>query len=251
MAEFESEIQIIQQEEKGLLLRMEELNDLLLARQSTLDSVQAVPLNGLDQAGKEANEQLVMLERKHTDALRNYAELRAMLPSLEISVTNDLDDSGAMAQIITQEDVEELLVACKAWQQEHHGLLEKEEAWINIRKEWIEAIDSTDASAIEDLKKMYLTIVNVHGATTSLCGSHKWYSEHAAEPFDVVIIDEISKATAPEIILACLLGKKVIWVGDHRQLPPNGMIHESRRLRMNKMTSMITTILESTGTRKW
>ena len=220
VAEFESEIQIIQQEEKGLLLRMEELNDLLLARKSTLDSVQAVPLNGLDQAGKEANEQLVMLERKHTDALRNYAELRAMLPSLEISVTNDLDDSGAMAQIITQEDVEELLVACKAWQQEHHGLLEKEEAWINIRKEWIEAIDSTDASAIEDLKKMYLTIVNVHGATTSLCGSHKWYSEHAAEPFDVVIIDEISKATAPEIILACLLGKKVIWVGDHRQLPP-------------------------------
>ena len=251
VAEFESEIQIIQQEEKGLLLRMEELNDLLLARKSTLDSVQAVPLNGLDQAGKEANEQLVMLERKHTDALRNYAELRAMLPSLEISVTNDLDDSGAMAQIITQEYVEELLVACKAWQQEHHGLLEKEEAWIYIRKEWIEAIDSTDASAIEDLKKMYLTIVNVHGATTSLCGSHKWYSEHAAEPFDVVIIDEISKATAPEIILACLLGKKVIWVGDHRQLPPNGMIHESRRLRMNKMTSMITTILESTGTRRW
>ena len=82
---------------------MEELND-LLTRQSTLDSVQAVPLNGLDQAGKEANEQLVMLERKHTDALRNYAELREMLPSLEISVTNDLDDSGAMAQIITQED---------------------------------------------------------------------------------------------------------------------------------------------------
>ena len=55
---------------------------------------------------------------------------------------------------------------------------------------------------------MYLTIVNVHGATTSLCGSHKWYSEHAAEPFDVVIIDEISKATAPEIILAAYLERK-------------------------------------------
>ena len=175
---------------------MEELNDDFLGPQIDLGQRPSRPIEWPDQAGKEANEQLVMLERKHTDALRNYAELRAMLPSLEISVTNDLDDSGAMAQIITQEDVEELLVACKAWQQEHHGLLEKEEAWINIRKEWIEAIDSTDASAIEDLKKMYLTIVNVHGATTSLCGSHKWYSEHAAEPFDVVIIDEISKATA-------------------------------------------------------
>ena len=28
------------------------------------------------------------------------------------------------------------------------------------------------------------------------------------------------KQQPPEIILACLLGKKVIWVGDHRQLPP-------------------------------
>ena len=220
VAELESEIQTIQQKEKTIADQMEELNNLLLARQSTLDSVQAAPLNGLEQAGKEANEQLVMLERKHEDALRNYTELRAILPLAEILVANDLDDSGAMTQIATHEDLEELLVACKNWQQEHHALLEKEEAWIHIRKEWIEAIDSTDASAIEDLKKMYLTIVNVHGATTSLCGSYKWYSEHAAEPFDVVIIDEISKATAPEIILACLLAKKVIWVGDHRQLPP-------------------------------
>ena len=218
VAELEGEIQTIQQKEKAIANQMEELSDLLLARQSTLDSVQAAPLNGLEQAGKEANEQLVMLERKHADALRNYVELRAMLPTLNIDESDD--GSATTSQVHPEEDLEELLVACKNWQQEHHALLEKEEAWINIRKEWIEAIDSTDASAIEDLKKMYLTIVNVHGATTSLCGSYKWYSEHAAEPFDVVIIDEISKATAPEIILACLLAKKVIWVGDHRQLPP-------------------------------
>ena len=220
VAELESEIQNIQEKEKAIGVRMDELNHLLLARQSTLDSVQAPPLNDLDQAGKEINERLVMLERKHADALRYYAELRAMLPSSETLVANDVDDSGAVTQIAMQEDLEELLVACKNWQQEHRDMLEKEEAWISIRKEWIEAIDSTEASAIEDLKKMYLTIVNVHGATTSLCGSYQWYSEHAAEPFDVVIIDEISKATAPEIILACLLAKKVIWVGDHRQLPP-------------------------------
>ena len=73
VAEFESEIQIIQQEEKALTTngRIERSSDLPI----DLDNVQAVPLNGLDQAGKEANEQLVMLERKHTDALRNYAEL--------------------------------------------------------------------------------------------------------------------------------------------------------------------------------
>lgn len=38
--------------------------------------------------------------------------------------------------------------------------------------------------------------------------------------FDVVIMDEASKATPPEFSLPLLFGKKSIVVGDHRQLPP-------------------------------
>jgi superfamily I DNA and/or RNA helicase len=38
--------------------------------------------------------------------------------------------------------------------------------------------------------------------------------------FDVVIMDEASKATPPEFALPLLYGKKSIVVGDHRQLPP-------------------------------
>ena len=38
--------------------------------------------------------------------------------------------------------------------------------------------------------------------------------------FDVVIIDESSKATPPELLLPMLKGKKIILVGDHKQLPP-------------------------------
>lgn len=38
--------------------------------------------------------------------------------------------------------------------------------------------------------------------------------------FDVVIIDEVSKATPPELLIPMLRGKKTILVGDHRQLPP-------------------------------
>ena len=38
--------------------------------------------------------------------------------------------------------------------------------------------------------------------------------------FDVVIIDEVSKATPPELLLPMLKGKKIILVGDHHQLPP-------------------------------
>ena len=108
----------------------------------------------------------------------------------------------------------------KIWEKQNSDLISNNKKWLDLRKAWIDAIDASDDAAIADLKSLYLKIVNVHGVTTALSGSKYWWEEHAAQPFDVVIIDEISKATPPEIILASLLGKKVIWVGDHRQLAP-------------------------------
>ena len=46
-------------------------------------------------------------------------------------------------------------------------------------------------------------------------------SERKSEPeFDLVIMDEASKATPPELVLPLTLGKKVVIIGDHKQLPP-------------------------------
>jgi superfamily I DNA and/or RNA helicase len=38
--------------------------------------------------------------------------------------------------------------------------------------------------------------------------------------FDVVIVDEASKATPPELLMPLCLGKKAVIIGDHKQLPP-------------------------------
>lgn len=38
--------------------------------------------------------------------------------------------------------------------------------------------------------------------------------------FDLVVQDEASKASPPELALPCLFGKKAVVIGDHRQLPP-------------------------------
>ena len=43
--------------------------------------------------------------------------------------------------------------------------------------------------------------------------------------FDVVIMDEASKATPPEMLLPLCFGKKSIVIGDHKQLPP--MLNEN------------------------
>ena len=44
--------------------------------------------------------------------------------------------------------------------------------------------------------------------------------------FDVVIIDEVSKATPPELLIPLMKARKAVLVGDHRQLPPMFKEHE-------------------------
>lgn len=75
----------------------------------------------------------------------------------------------------------------------------------------------------------YMRSVNVIGATCSESGSTRFASlcsklyqiSADADPvFDLVIMDEASKATPPELILPLTLGKKVVIIGDHKQLPP-------------------------------
>jgi hypothetical protein len=148
------------------------------------------------------DEKIILLYRKIKDLNQEYQTLLSPLPEEVRGVADEIAASG------------------KTWQDTHRVRYQNEELWMDLRKDWIEALNDTSESSIDDLKSLYLELVNVHGVTTAQSGSWHWYSEHANEPFDVVIIDEISKATPPEIILPSLLGRKVIWVGDHRQLAP-------------------------------
>ncbi|MCK8827059.1 AAA domain-containing protein [Natroniella acetigena] len=82
---------------------------------------------------------------------------------------------------------------------------------------------SKDISKVDEfaLKEIYIKNVNVIGSTCSNTGAKRFIEEY--DDFDYVIVDEISKATPPELILPLLKGKKLILIGDDKQLPP--MIH--------------------------
>ena len=89
-------------------------------------------------------------------------------------------------------------------------------------------------------KEKYFKYANVVGNTCSSCGSPSFMKsyqfifnskpEFLQEPgkrwnwipvkFDVVIMDEASKATPPEMLLPLCFGEKSIVIGDHKQLPP-------------------------------
>ena len=70
----------------------------------------------------------------------------------------------------------------------------------------------------------YINSCNVVGI--SCTNNMRNLTDKGFDNFDVVIIDEVSKATPPELLIPLMKAGKVILVGDHRQLPPMFEEHE-------------------------
>lgn len=75
-----------------------------------------------------------------------------------------------------------------------------------------------DNTAFHYSHKLLAENISVVGITCNQLGRFGLGADDP--PYDLVIIDEVSKATLPEILLAVLNTRKVIMVGDPMQLPP-------------------------------
>jgi len=94
------------------------------------------------------------------------------------------------------------------------------DAWSPVIEQWIEDLDDpTIQDRDQDLfLDTYLKSCNVIGIT---CTENLRTLERVdLQHFDVAIIDEVSKATPPELVLPMSRARTAILVGDHRQLPP-------------------------------
>lgn len=87
-----------------------------------------------------------------------------------------------------------------------------------LQSQWQDLLEQATAEDVDEIRKLNVKYANVIG-TTCVASARKDFVENYPS-FDVVIIDEVSKATPPELLLPMLKGKKVILVGDHHQLPP-------------------------------
>jgi len=99
---------------------------------------------------------------------------------------------------------------------------ETEIRWQNIQKNWIHRLKSDSiGDRSEAVRKLYARHANVIGVTCNQSGKKDFYQTIELDPtFDLVIVDEVSKATPPELLMPLLLGRRAVLVGDHRQLPP-------------------------------
>ena len=106
----------------------------------------------------------------------------------------------------------------------------------SIVEKWSQGLAESSSLVKTTFASEYLKQVNVFAATCSECGSRNFSETYQSmflkdkeiqgDPiFDLVIMDEASKATPPELVLPLTLGKKVVVIGDHKQLPP--MIDEN------------------------
>lgn len=75
-----------------------------------------------------------------------------------------------------------------------------------------------DGSAEVDLRTAFVKSVNVIGATCIHIASSQYSKINFR--FDYVIMDESSKASPAETLVPINMGHNIIFIGDHKQLPP-------------------------------
>lgn len=86
----------------------------------------------------------------------------------------------------------------------------------SLHRDWIVTINSLNEKSA--INQKLIDSIRVIGATCNHIASKK-YSKYNFE-FDYVIMDESGKATTAEALVPIILGKNLIFVGDHRQLKP-------------------------------
>lgn len=139
-----------------------------------------------------------------------WQQARSKIPDrLKLQVPSTGFDLNLLRKIKIQFD---------SWQKQ----LVEEESYLdryqNFVQDWIEKLRNPSEQDSNDLKKIYLDNANVIGITCVQAAGNDFSKEF--NNFDVVIIDEVSKCTPPELLIPALKGKKLVLVGDHRQLPP-------------------------------
>lgn len=93
-----------------------------------------------------------------------------------------------------------------------------------ILKRWHSALAKPTEADQERVRPAFERGCNVVGIT--LTANRNLLDEVGGAMFDVVFIDEVSKATVLEILMGMMCAPKAVLVGDHRQLPPLFMMQD-------------------------
>ena len=113
----------------------------------------------------------------------------------------------------------------KLWMDRIQKNMSEDGHYSNALAQWRKELSTADKMIRKEFISAYKENINLVAATCSICGSWQFREKYAElfsdqeESFDVVIMDEASKATPLEMAVPMVWGKKIIVIGDHKQLP--------------------------------
>lgn len=110
-------------------------------------------------------------------------------------------------------------IVCR-WMNHIAQRVEEKDFYEDILSEWKSSLNNPSLSMREIFAHQYLQDSNVLCMTCGKVDSKDFNDYEKGEGFDVVIVDEASKATLPELLMPLCYARKSIIIGDHRQLPP-------------------------------
>lgn len=146
--------------------------------------------------------------------------------------------------------------AVNIWIDTIHNNISSNAKYSEVLAQWKKDLETKDDYIRQTFAQNYKSKVNLVAATCSICGSRDFLSTYQSlygtetEPyFDVVIMDEASKATPLEMAVPMVLGKKIIVIGDHKQLPPmmdeNSIDTALKKIGRHELAEKLENIKES------
>lgn len=161
--------------------------------------------------------QLQELKEKKTNYKDHFEQLKLQINEM----IEELDSFRQILSTEPEQEHEEILKRLASISFTRESLKQEKEKlplFQTVQEKWLSLLSSANEHDLNEIRKLYVKHANVIG-TTCVASARKDFIE-SYPVFDVVIIDEVSKATPPELLLPMLKGKKIILVGDHHQLPP-------------------------------
>ena len=95
--------------------------------------------------------------------------------------------------------------------------IQNKDAYAIIEKELRDSF-ADDSKRINQIEKALALSANIVGMTCNRAAAYDFRDR--TEMFDFAIIDEVCKATLPEILAPLIISRKAVLIGDPKQLPP-------------------------------
>jgi hypothetical protein len=182
----------------------------------------------------EARAEVVRWKAKITQAEAALAQQAAQCEAV-LAVCPPLTDSDAVASDVPAtasidtpdgrvRALEQALQVAQAALEVAQGTAQAQQAhralWGPLLSEWVRDLRGSDA-AEADWKHLGADWPSMCNVVAITCNERDSTLDDAGQAqFDVVIIDEVSKATPLELLLPLMRARRAVLVGDHRQLPP-------------------------------